>query len=289
MVVIAVVALVMVLAGCASPPSGEETVPADASMLDEETRAALDAAAEQAFAASGMPGVAMSVFSGDDRWDYVAGVADVDTGEPFALDANVRIASISKTFTATAVLQLVDAGQLALDDVLEEFIPGMPNGDRITIRDLLAMTSGLYEYTLDPQIEADLLADPTMEFGLDQVIQSVLSHEPEFEPGEDVSYCDTNYWFLGEIIEQVSGRPLVDVINELAASAGLASTRVSGRRRLRAARPASDGVRPGGGCAGAATPPGARDRPRIRRRRRGDVVDDRRPARSGRRRSRPAR
>ena len=166
----------------------------------------------------------MSVFAGDDRWDYVAGVADVDTGEPFALDTNVRIASISKTFTATAVLQLVDAGQLALTDVLEDFIPGIPNGDRITIQQLLAMTSGIYSYTDDPAVEAALLADPTMPFDLQTVIDIVLRHEPAFEPGADIAYCDTNYWFLGEIVEQVTGRPIHVVIGDLATTAGLTST-----------------------------------------------------------------
>jgi D-alanyl-D-alanine carboxypeptidase len=60
-----------------------------------------------------------------------------------------RINSVTKTFTATAILQLVDSGQLSLEDILEKYVQGVPNGSVITVRELLAMRAGIYDYTAD--------------------------------------------------------------------------------------------------------------------------------------------
>jgi D-alanyl-D-alanine carboxypeptidase len=90
------------------------------------------------------------------------GVSDLATGAPMALDDAFRIASVTKTFTATVVLQLVDEGKLTLDDLLEQYVTGIPNGDRITIRQVLGMTAGIYNYVEDPASEKAYSADPLM-------------------------------------------------------------------------------------------------------------------------------
>jgi D-alanyl-D-alanine carboxypeptidase len=159
------------------------------------------------------PGVDVGVWvPGRGAWVRSFGVADRETGRKLRVSDHFRIASITKTFTATAILQLVDQGKLSLDDTLEKFIPGIANGAQITIRNLLGMTSGIYDYTMDEQFGKDFDANPRMPFDLDDVIAIVKRHEPEFAPGEKVVYCDTNYYFLGAILEQVTGLSLPDVI-----------------------------------------------------------------------------
>lgn len=221
--------VVAVLGGCAPTPSAGPTAsPTRAAAdpgIDDETRAALDATVQEAFEATDLVGMAASVWVGGDRWNSVLGVADLDSQEPYELDFRARIASVTKTFTATAVLQLVDAGEFALDDTLESFVPGIPNGDRITIEDLLGMTSGIFDYTSDQDFLAAFAADPAMPFSPQDAIDIVLRHEPDFEPDAQTVYCDTNYVLLGMIIEQVTRRPVHEVINdEVVAAIGMPDT-----------------------------------------------------------------
>ena len=142
------------------------------------------------------------------------GKADLASGDPMDLDDHFRIASITKTFTATAALRLVDQGKLRLDDTLSTYVAGIPNGDRITIRNLLGMTSGIYDFTMDEKFDRAFADNPLMSFGLGDVLAILRRHQPEFEPGAKVSYCDTNYWLLGVILEKVTGEPPAKVIAE---------------------------------------------------------------------------
>ncbi len=129
---------------------GEGVSPTEGS-LDEATVATLEEILTTGFEQSGMPGVAAYVRIGDGEWTEALGVGDLETQEPFDPEAHVRIASITKTFTATAVLELVDRGEISLDDTLDEYVPDITNGDRVTIRDLLAMTSGVWDFTSDEE------------------------------------------------------------------------------------------------------------------------------------------
>lgn len=193
--------------------------------LDAATRATLDTTMQAAFTDSGLPGVAASIWIGDQRWDSVLGVRDTTTQEPYRADDHVRIASITKSFTATAVLQLVDAGALSLDNTLEPFVPGITNGDVITVRQLLGMQSGIFDFTSDPGFTARFDADPTLAWTPDDVLAIVNANPPAFAPGAQTQYCDTNYVLLGLIIEAVTGRPAGEVIVEqVVEPLGLAST-----------------------------------------------------------------
>jgi D-alanyl-D-alanine carboxypeptidase len=92
------------------------------------------------------------------------GTSDLASNAPMQLGDHVRIASITKTFTGVATLQLVDDGRLSLDDVLSNYLEGVDNGDRITIRNLLGMTSGIYDFTSDDKFLKDFTDDPLMSF-----------------------------------------------------------------------------------------------------------------------------
>jgi D-alanyl-D-alanine carboxypeptidase len=235
------VMLALVVAACGSdsatttrPTEGATTVaaapasttaPSAGVRLDATTRATLDQTFAEAFTKSGEPGMAASVWIGGERWDGVKGVSDLTTKTSFRLDDYVRIASISKSFTATAVLQLVDQKKLSLDDKLEKYVPGIANGTEITVRQLLNMSSGIYDFTADENFLAAFNADPAMAWKPAQVLDIVKRHEPDFAPGAKTVYCDTNYILLGMITEKVTGRTAEDVINQdVVAKVGLKNT-----------------------------------------------------------------
>ena len=201
--------------------------PADAAgSFSAEEEAAIVRIAEDGMAAQRQPGLNVGI-SIPGRGEFVRafGVSDIDTKASMRPDDHIRIASISKTFTAVAALRLVDQGKLSLDDTLATWIAGIPNGEKITIRNLLGMTSGIYDFTSDERFLKDFTADPLMAFSPEDVTAIVKRHEPDFAPGEKAVYCDTNYVFLGVIIEKVTGRPVADVIrDEIVVPLGLANT-----------------------------------------------------------------
>jgi D-alanyl-D-alanine carboxypeptidase len=142
------------------------------------------------------------------------GTSDVASNAPMKIDDHFRIASVTKTFVAVATLQLVDDGRLSLDDTLSSYLEGVDNGNRITIRNLLSMTSGIYDFTSDDKFLKDFTDNPLMAFSPQDVLDILKRHKPAFGPGEMVSYCDTNYILLGMIVEKVTGEPVQTTITE---------------------------------------------------------------------------
>lgn len=214
MIVRAPVSLALVLslvAGCFGWPGPARA----AEEFPDADRAALTAIVEKAMDDKRLPGLNVGIWiPGRGTLVQSFGIGDLETGAPMDLADHVRIASITKSFTATAILQLVDQGKLSLDDKLAEFIDGIPNGERITIRHLLNMTSGIYDFPADPQFMEAITADPLMAFGPDDVIAILRRNKPNFEPGAEVVYCDTNFILLGVILEKVSGRKAADIVAE---------------------------------------------------------------------------
>jgi D-alanyl-D-alanine carboxypeptidase len=177
---------------------------------------ALTAIVLDALAATSTPGALAGVWVPDQgSWTMAAGIGDLETAAPMRPDDHFRIASITKTFVATVVLQLVEEGKLSLDDHLERFISGIPNGDVITIRQLLNMTAGIYNYIYDPVIAVDYDRDPLLPFMPEQAVAIVRAHgEADFAPGTRTLYSDTNYILLGLILEQVTARTVAAEITE---------------------------------------------------------------------------
>ena len=93
-------------------------------------------------------------------WSAAFGTRALGTSEPMTRVDHFRVGSNTKTMTATVILQLVQEGKLRLDDPVAKYVAGVPNGERITIANLLEMRSGLYSYTLDPTFNATLDRDP---------------------------------------------------------------------------------------------------------------------------------
>jgi D-alanyl-D-alanine carboxypeptidase len=201
---LAVVALVLAALFATPAAAARPLAPAD--------RQAVDALAAQTMAQARIPGLSLLITGPKGSYTRTYGVADRSTGAPMRLADHVRIASITKTFTATAILQQVDRGRLRLSDKLASFVKGIPNGRRITIRQLLAMRSGIYDYTSDRTFLRRFTANPLLRFGPRDVIAIIRRHRPLFRPGARTSYTDSNYVLLGLILQNVTGRSAAAVI-----------------------------------------------------------------------------
>ncbi|MFF0213172.1 serine hydrolase domain-containing protein [Streptomyces vinaceus] len=175
----------------------------------------LDAAVLKVMTEAKIPGVMVSL-SAPGKGSYVRsfGVADKATGAPIRTDMNMRIGSVTKTFTVTALLQLVDQGKVKLDDPIGRYVAGVPNGDRITLRQLADMRSGLFNYSEDEGFFKALTSDPRRPFTPQQLLAYSFKHPVLFEPGAKFSYCNTNLILLGLVVEKQSGQRLNDYINE---------------------------------------------------------------------------
>ena len=169
----------------------------------------MEKAIDATVSGNGIPGAVVGVWvPGEGTWIKATGEADVKTKREIKPADKFRIGSITKTFTATVILQLVDEGKIGLDDTLDKYFPGVPNAGDITIRDLCGMTSGLFDYTGDEGFQEALDKDPARKWEPRELVEFASSHDPLFAPGDGWDYCNTNYILLGMIIEQVTGNKI---------------------------------------------------------------------------------
>jgi len=198
----------------ASHPPRSDDCP-DTHGLGPELTSRLDKAIEKVRQQAGIPGVVAGLWMpGKGCYVRATGVADTATREPMTSDVFVRIGSETKTFTVTALLKLVDDGRIDLDDPISDYLHGVPNGRRITLRHLAEMRSGLFPYTADAGFQHDLLSDPRRSFTPRQVLAYGFKHRNTFKPGTQFQYSNTNLILLGLVVEKVSGHPLVDFIEK---------------------------------------------------------------------------
>ncbi|MFB7369679.1 serine hydrolase domain-containing protein [Streptomyces sp. NPDC056222] len=192
---------------------GTEDCPPDG--LGPELTARLDKAVEDVRKQAGIPGLVAGLWMpGKGSYVRAFGVADKVTGEPMSTGGFVRIGSETKTFTVTALLKLVDDRKVRLDDPISDYIRGVPNGHKITLRHLAEMRSGLFPYTSDPDFTQDLLSDPQRSFTPHEVLAYGYRHKNTFAPGAQFQYSNSNLILLGLVVEKVSGHRLVDFIDK---------------------------------------------------------------------------
>ncbi|MER6616184.1 serine hydrolase domain-containing protein [Streptomyces xantholiticus] len=183
--------------------------------LSPAVAARLDTAIRQVMREADVPGVMVSL-SAPGKGSYVRafGVADKATGAPMDPDLYMRIGSETKTFTVTALLELVDQGKVALDDPIAKYIDQVPNGDKITLRNLAGMRSGLFNYSMDEGFVKALESDPTKPFTPQQLLDYAFKHPVQFQPGEKFEYANTNLILLGLVVEKAGGMPLNEFIDQ---------------------------------------------------------------------------
>lgn len=122
-----------------------------------------------------------------------------------SLNDYFRIGSNTKTMTSTVILQLAQEGKLSLDDPIGKFQPKVPNGQHITIAELSEMRSGLYSYTFDKGFNQTLDQDPDKAWTPQELLAIAFSHPPDFPPGTQYEYSNTNIVLLGLVIQQLTG------------------------------------------------------------------------------------
>ncbi len=171
-----------------------------------------------------IPGVSVAILWDDGRtWVGASGMRNVAAGDPMTPGTAFAFASISKTFTAAVVLQLVQEGRLALDNSVAPLLPQYKLDPRITLRMLLDHTSGLPDYFFGKGIDAALQADPNASWTALQSWRYVPS--PHATPGRTWLYSNTNYLLLGELVTAVTGHPLAaEVRTRLLDPLGLTGT-----------------------------------------------------------------
>jgi D-alanyl-D-alanine carboxypeptidase len=174
----------------------------------------------EALEALGIVGVQARVTT-DSGPDLVAtsGVAELGTDRPVDGEGYFRIASTGKALVATAVLQLVEDGELTLEDTVDQWLPGMVTGNGndgrvITVRQLLQHTSGIHDDLPGFADHEDYLEHRYDTYTPEQIVARAMAHEPDFAPGTGWSYCNTCYVLLTLVIEEVTGAPWHQAVEE---------------------------------------------------------------------------
>ncbi|TDE59027.1 class A beta-lactamase-related serine hydrolase [Nonomuraea mesophila] len=177
---------------------------------DDQVQLRRDAAA---ITALGVTGVQARVTTRDGRnLTAISGVADLKGRRPVPRNGYFRIASVTKTFVATVILQLAGDGKLSLDDTVERWLPGAVagkgnDGRTITIRQLLQHTSGIHDDYPDYTSAKDFYRNRYDTYTPEQIVARAMRHRPDFQPGKEWKYSNTGYVLLGMIIKRVTGNP----------------------------------------------------------------------------------
>ncbi|MEU9481816.1 serine hydrolase domain-containing protein [Streptomyces sp. NPDC048191] len=185
----------------------------------------LDAAVQKAMRGANVPGATVGVWTpGQPSYVRSFGVADKRTAQKMTPNLYMRIGSETKPFTVTALLQLVDDKKVRLDDPIGKYIAGVPNGNKITLRQLADMRSGLFNYDEDPAF-GKAASNPQRHFTPQQLLAYSFKHPVLFPPGQKFSYSNTNTVLLGLLVEKETGQSLSNYIKEhILAPAGLTQT-----------------------------------------------------------------
>lgn len=189
-------------------PSGGDGV--DPTAVADE----LSATVEAKMAELAVPGAIVLVRNANGEYLQAFGSRTVDGDDPMTVDDHVRIGSNTKTMTGTIVLQLVDEGLLSVDDPVSMYRPDVPNGDDITIGQLLDMRSGLATYSTLESFNQTLDDDPAKAWDPEELVALGLGQPPVAAPGETWFYSNTNTVLLGLIAEQLTGQPLHELFQE---------------------------------------------------------------------------
>ncbi len=202
--------------------------------LDGALSAALAEATRQGHAGISASGAVVGVRTPEGDWvatigtaspgDPIPGTTVPGDAEPVTVDVHQRVGSVSKTFTVTLLLQLVEAGLVSVDDPIGDYVPGTTN-PQATLGQLAAMRSGIPSYTTTDAFSDAFFADPFRSWRPEELVALVEGADPLFAPGAAWNYSNTNLVLLGMVVEQVSGRPVEELVAErIATPLGLTGT-----------------------------------------------------------------
>jgi len=199
--------VLLVLFACSAPAVGQPA----ANLLPREAQIAVDADVQYLLDRTQVPAISIALVQ-NRRIVYLHayGNAGLNPTRAATLKTRFPIGSISKQFTAAAILLLADRGKLSLDDPVAKFLPALTRSREVTLRDLLAHTSGYRDYFTQEYIPAESQRPTTAEAILRRWAQIPL----DFDPGTQWQYSSTNYVIAGRIVEIVSGEPFFQFLTE---------------------------------------------------------------------------
>lgn len=212
--------------------------PAVAASIDESFNAALAEHPDD------LTGVWIGVWHSE-HGEHIAAYGEAEKqGAAANIDDHGRIGSITKTFTATCALQLIEVGALGLSDTIADVLPDLatryPDIADITVEQLLGMSSGIPDYANTGLVLGDVVAEPSHVWTADEIIDEVLTTLP-LEPPGTAGYSTTNYLILGEMLEQIEGLPIDVILTGVATAAGLGDTALTPGRDNAMPEPFSHG------------------------------------------------
>lgn len=223
----AIPAVMVALVACTSTAFAQQAPATDSALA-----AAVDVIATRALAQPNAVGLSIAVARGDRLIVSKGyGTANLESGSPVDDQTMMRIGSVTKQFSAAAVLKLVEQGKLSLDDTLDKLLPDYPKTAKpVTLRQILNHTSGIWSYTDDGKF---MERDSTLELSPDEVLATFKDKPLEFDPGTKWNYSNSAYYLVGEIIEHAAGRPYAQFVQEeLFAPLGLSRTRYESNREI---------------------------------------------------------
>ena len=196
----------------AAPASAFQTGEASEAPVPAGLEAAVDGFAQDILDEGQAPGLSIGIArAGEPLLIRGYGLANLEHAVPVTADTVFRIGSITKQFTAAAILMLAEDGLLSLDDTLDQYFPDFPRSSEVTLRQLLQHTSGIHNYT---SLEGFMGTTAPLDHDADRMVAYIASADPlyDFDPGTGWSYSNSGYMLLDYIVEQVAGQPLAEVL-----------------------------------------------------------------------------
>lgn len=163
------------------------------------------------YTAKDLPGIAIAVYTEKEGWwSAASGYARTETKRPMTVHHLQYLQSVAKTYAAVTALKLAEEGKLNLDAFIAQYLPPeynryVKNAGAITVRMLMNHTSGVPEYTSDPEYTAAVILNPTKILPMEEAIKCLQNEEPQFAPGSRYRYTNTNYFLLTVIIDGITG------------------------------------------------------------------------------------
>ena len=179
--------------------------------IDPAIKSRVDRIASQVLQQTDVPSASVAVVQhGKLVYTHAYGMSRLQPSTPATTAMRYSIGSISKQFTAAAILLLEQQGKLSLDDTVGKYVPGLTRGDEVTIRQILSHTSGYQDYWPEDYLMTPMLKPTTAQ----QILDTWAKKPLDFAPGTQWQYSNTNYVIAGAIVERVSGQKLMDFLEE---------------------------------------------------------------------------
>ena len=179
--------------------------------LDPALKSTIDRIATQVLEQTGVPSASVAIVKGGKLvYAHAYGKARLDPATPATPEMRYSLGSISKQFTAAAILLFQEQGKLSIDDAVGKYVPGLTRGDEVTIRQILSHTSGYQDYWPEDYVMTPMLRPETAQ----QILDTWAKKPLDFEPGTQWQYSNTNFVIAGAIIENVSGQKLMDFLQQ---------------------------------------------------------------------------